>query len=267
MLDETALGPARSIRDEAGGCEVAILPWGATEPHNLHLPFGTDTFQARAVAAEACRRAVERGARAMVLPAIPFGANAQQLSTPLTINLNPSTQARVLTDIVESLDHHGVGKLLILNGHGGNAFKQMVRELQPRTKVFMCCTNWWTVHDPADYFDEPGDHAGELETSVMLHIRPDLVLPLDQAGDGGERRFLLEGLRDGTAWAPRDWAKVTADTGVGDPRRATTEKGARFFGDVCETLAEFVCELGEADVANLYESADLERPRQEHGPR
>jgi creatinine amidohydrolase len=251
VLDEVALGPDRSV-----GCEVAILPWGATEPHNLHLPFGTDTFQAGAVAAEACRRAVARGADSMVLPAVPFGANAQQLATPLTINLNPSTQARVLADIVESLEHHGVGKLLILNGHGGNAFRQMVRELQPRTSVFISSTNWWTVRDPADYFEEPGDHAGELETSVMLHIRPDLVLPLDQAGAGRERRFRLKGLRDGVAWAPRDWAKVTADTGVGDPRRATAEKGARFFADVCDTLAAFIVELAAADVTDLYESAE-----------
>lgn len=250
VLGEVALGPGRRVE-----CEVAVLPWGATEPHNLHLPFGTDTFQAAAVAAESCRLAAEQGASVMALPPVPFGANAQQLSTPLTINLDPSTQALVLADVVDSLAHHGVRKLLILNGHGGNCFKQIVRELQPKTSLFLCTTNWWSILDPAEYFDEPGDHAGELETSVMLHLHPELVLPLEQAGDGAEKRFRLRGLKEGIAWAPRDWARVTDDTGVGDPRLATGEKGARFFTRVCTTLADFLVELSDADVQDLYESA------------
>lgn len=247
------------------GCEVAILPWGATEPHNLHLPFGTDTYQATKVAEEVGRIASERGASVLVLPAIPLGANAQQLGTPVTINLNPSTQARILSDIVESLEHHGVGKLLILNGHGGNDFKQMVRELQPRTSVFICSSNWWSILDASSYFEEPGDHAGELETSVMLHIRPELVLPLEKAGPGAARSFRLKGLRDGTAWAPRDWARVTEDTGVGDPRAATADRGARFFHDVCRTLADFIVELAQADVDDLYESRGTDAPPPQSG--
>jgi len=240
-------------QERAVGCEVAILPWGATEPHNLHLPFGTDTYQARRVAEEASRIAMNRGARVMVLPAVPFGANAQQLATPLTLNLDPSTQAQILQNIVQSLEHHGVEKLLLLNGHGGNDFKQIVRELQPHSPVFICCTNWWSILDGSRYFEEPGDHAGELETSVMLHLRPDLVLPLSESGAGRANRFRLKGLREGVAWAPRDWASVTDDTGVGNPRAATAEKGARFFDDVCHTLADFLVELSDADLRDLYE--------------
>lgn len=249
VLKEACLG-------QAGGldCDVAILPWGATEPHNFHLPFGTDTFQAECVAEEAARRAASRGARVTVLPAVPFGANAQQLGTPLTLNLNPSTQARILEDVVLSLEHHGVRKLLVLNGHGGNDFKQMVRELQPGSGVFLCCSNWWSILDASGYFDDPGDHAGELETSVMLHLWPDLVRPLAEAGRGRARLFRLQGLRDGVAWAPRDWVRVTDDTGVGDPRAATSEKGARFFDDVCQTLSDFILELSHADVEDLYEA-------------
>jgi creatinine amidohydrolase len=198
--------------------------------------------------------ASERGARVIVLPAIPIGANAQQLSTPLTLNLHPSTQARVLADILESLEHHEVRKLLVLNGHGGNDFKQIVRELQPSFDVFICCSNWWSVLDASAYFDDPGDHAGELETSVMLYLRPELVLGLDEAGSGAARRFRLSGLREGVAWAPRDWASVTSDTGVGDPSAATEAKGQQFFGDVCRTLADFLVDLSGADVTDLYET-------------
>jgi creatinine amidohydrolase len=248
VLTETTLKATRDIE-----YEVAILPWGATEPHNLHLPFGTDTVQATAVAAEAARRAWEAGARVVVLPAIPLGANAQQLGTALTLNLDPSTQALVLEDIVSSLEHHQVRKLLILNGHGGNDFRQMVRELQARTEVFLCVSNWWTVADGSQYFDEPGDHAGELETSVMLHLEPGWVRPLAEAGPGRARTFRLRGLRDGVAWAPRDWASVTDDTGVGDPAAATAEKGRRFVDAAAGKLAAFLCELADADAFDLYE--------------
>jgi creatinine amidohydrolase len=247
ILSEVTLGVARDIE-----YEVAVLPWGAAEPHNLHLPFGTDTIQAESVAAEAASRAWARGARILVLPAIPMGANAQQLSTPPTLDLSPSTQAHILADVVASLEHHGIGRLLILNGHGGNDFKAMVRELQARTDVFLCVSNWWTVADAETVFVDPGDHAGELETSVMMHLRPELVAPLDRAGSGRARVFRIEGLRSGVAWAPRDWASVTEDTGVGDPAPATAEKGARFLDAAAAVLASFLLELAQADLSELY---------------
>lgn len=80
--------------------EVAVLPWGATEPHNFHLPHGTDVYESEAVAAEAGRLAWEKGARTLMLPCVPFGANEQQMDIPGTVNLHPSTQASVLSDIV-----------------------------------------------------------------------------------------------------------------------------------------------------------------------
>lgn len=236
-------------------CDVAVLPWGATEPHNLHLPFGTDTLQAEEVALDAARRAWDAGARVVVLPAIPVGANAQQLGTPLTLNLDPSTQAAILGDLTLSLERHRVSKLVVLNGHGGNDFRQMIRELQPRTSVFLSAVSWYGVVPADAFFDEPGDHAGELETSVMLHLRPELVHPLSDAGPGRARAFKLRGLREGWAWAPRDWSRVTDDTGVGDPRAATREKGKRYFEAVAEAIAGFLVELAAADPADLYEPA------------
>ncbi len=235
--------------------EVAILPWGATEPHNFHLPYGTDSIQAEHVAIESARIAWEAGAKAIVLPTIPLGANAQQLTTPLTLNMNPSTQALILADIVDSLSHAGVRKLLILNGHGGNSFKQMIRELQARTDVFLCASDWYTILDANAYFDVPGDHAGELETSMMQHLRPDLVHSLDVAGPGEARVFGVRALREGWVWAPRDWASVTDDTGVGDPSAATPDKGAAHFEQTTKALGSFLVDLAHADVADLYVAA------------
>ena len=233
--------------------EVAILPWGATEAHNLHLPYATDTIQCDRLAAESARLAWEAGARVVVLPAVPFGVNTGQLDIPLCLNMNPSTQASLLADLASALEGQGIRKLVIFNGHGGNDFRQMIRELQPRTGVFLAALNWYKVVDPAPYFTDLGDHAGELETSVMLHLTPELVLPLEEAGDGRERRPRIAALREGWAWAPRRWTEISGDTGVGNPHAATSDKGARFADAVTRRVASFLVELAAADTTDLYE--------------
>ena len=233
--------------------EVAVLPWGATEAHNYHLPYGTDNFETERVAREAAQRAWERGAKVVVLPVVPFGVNTGQLDIKLCLNMNPSTQAAVLGDLVRVMETQGIRKLVVLNGHGGNDFRQMIRELSARTSMFLCVVNWYTCLDPKPFFGEPGDHAGELETSLMMHVQPDLVRPLSEAGKGQARRFRVAGLRDGWAWAPRAWTNVTDDTGTGNPAAATAEKGARYLNAVGERLGEFLFELAAADPNDLYE--------------
>ncbi|MFN2565834.1 MAG: creatininase family protein [Gemmatimonadaceae bacterium] len=233
--------------------EVAILPWGATEAHNYHLPYGTDTIQCERIAAEAARLAWDRGARVVVLPTVPFGVNTSQLDIELCLNMNPSTQAAVLGDLVHALGGQGIPKLVVLNGHGANDFRQIIRELQPNTDVFICAINWYTVVDPRGRFEDLGDHAGEIETSVMLAIAPELVLPLSEAGPGTERRAKIRALRERWAWAPRPWTQVSTDTGIGDPKAATAEKGKRYVEEVTRKIGEFLVELAEADVEDLYE--------------
>ena len=233
--------------------EVAVLPWAATEAHNLHLPYATDVIECDIIAAESARIAWGAGTRVIVLPTVPFGVNTGQLDIKLCVNMNPSTQALLLKDVVDSLDAQGIRKLVLFNGHGGNDFRQMIRELQPRTSVFLCSLNWYQCVNPRDYFTDLGDHAGELETSVMMHIAPDLVLPLAEAGDGAARRFRIAGLREGWVWSPRKWTSVTADTGVGNPRAATAEKGARFVEAVTKKIAGFFTDLARADTGDLYE--------------
>src|SRR5206468_850641 len=78
----------------------------------------------------------------------------------------------------------GIPKLVIFNGHGANDFRQMIRELQPQVSPFLCVVNWYKVLDLNGFFSDQGDHAGEMETSVMQHIAPELVLPLSEAGPG-----------------------------------------------------------------------------------
>lgn len=239
-----------TVRDDP--YEVAVLPWGATEAHNLHLPYATDVYEATAVAEAAAEKAWNDGARVVVLPTIPFGVNTQQLDIPLTVNMKPSTQAVVLADVVESLEAHRVSKLLVLNGHGGNDFRQMIRELQALTPLFLCAVDLYRIPGTADPFEDPGDHAGEMETSLMLHLHPELVEPLETAGPGAAREWRVAAFREKWAWAPRQWTRVTDDTGVGDPAPATATKGARVFATLTTKLAELLIDLGEMDPTDPY---------------
>jgi creatinine amidohydrolase len=232
---------------------VAVLPWGATEAHNYHLPYATDTIQCDHIAARAAERAWTHGARVAVLPTVPFGVNTTQLDIKLCLNMNPSTQAALLADLVSALDGQGIHKLLILNGHGGNDFRQTIRELQPRTRVFLSSINWWSCVDVRQFVEEAGDHAGEAETSAMMHLAPDLVRPLDEAGPGRARPSRLRGIREGWAWAPRRWTRVTADTGIGNPAKATAEKGAAYVGAAVERIGDFLIELAALKLDDLYE--------------
>lgn len=232
----------------------AVLPWGATEAHNYHLPYATDNILAEEVAIEAARKSWENNGKPLVLPTVPFGVNTGQMDVKFCMNMNPSTQLAVLRDIVQVLDRHQIKKLVILNAHGGNNFKQIIRELSLEyPNVFICSLNWWQVGDAGSYFDEPGDHAGELETAAVMHLAPQLVLPLEEAGDGSAKTFRIKALKEGWVTAQREWTKVTADTGVGNPKAATPEKGKRFFEMATTMIAGFFDELHAANVEDMYE--------------
>jgi len=234
--------------------KVAVLPWGATEAHNYHLPYATDNFQATYIAEEAAKIVWENNEKVIVLPTIPFGVNTGQMDVSLCINMNPSTQYAILKDIVQVLNNQNIEKLVIVNSHGGNNFKQIIRELSLEfPKIFICSLNWWQVENANKYFETPGDHAGELETSVMLHIKPNLTLPLEQAGNGNEKKFKIVGLREGWVSAQRQWGKISNDTGVGNPQKATKEKGAKFLKIVTQKVANFLEELSKTDLDKMYE--------------
>ena len=239
---------------KATAYNVAVLPWGATEAHNFHLPYGTDNIQNEFIAAEAAKLAWDRGAKVVVLPNMPFGANCQQLDIKLTINLNPSTQFIVLKDIVAALDGQGVKKLVIMNGHGGNEFKQMIRELSATfPDMFICQIHWFRVDPYWDkYFEDTGDHAGEMETSIMMKIVPEWVLPLTEAGDGSAKKLKFRGREEGWLWAPRQWTKVTKDTGIGNPQKSAVEKGEAYLNKVIAKISDFLVELSETDKEDIY---------------
>ena len=234
--------------------DVAILPWGATEAHNYHLPYATDNVLSENIAAEAARIAWEKGTKVIVLPNIPFGVNTGQLDIRLDMNIYPSTQLIILNDIVENLERHDIKKLVILNSHGGNDFKIMARELGAKhPEMFITVCNWFQWKGRDDFFEHKGDHADETETSLLLYLRPDLVLPLEEAGEGKEKRHQIEALRQGWFWAERRWSQVTEDTGIGNPKASTAEKGKQFFETITGKIAAVLLELPHIDINDMYE--------------
>ncbi len=242
----------KTVKDER--YQLVVLPWGATEAHNYHLPYSTDNVEATEIAAEAARCAWEKGSKITVLPTIPFGVNTGQFDVPLDMNLNPSTQFAILNDIIETLNRQGIFKLVILNSHGGNDFRQMLRELGLKyPKMFLAQVNWFSIKEANTLFEDLGEHAGEVETSLMMYLKPEWVLPLSEAGDGHAKKYRFSAMHEGWAWAERRWTSVTADTGIGNPEKATAEKGEKFFQLVSERIGTFLFEIATTPQEMFYE--------------
>ncbi len=224
--------------------EVAVLPLGATEPHNLHLPYGTDTFQVEVVAARACEHAVQTGARVLLLPSIPYGTETNQMKFPLAMNLNPSTLARVIRDLVDSLAAHGIQRCVLLNGHGGNDLKWVLRELHGSTSVQLFLCNWYKICSDvySTIFQAKDDHAGEMETSMGLAHFPALVA-LEQADPGTVKPSRFEAVNRGWVEITRPWHLLTTNSGAGDPRAASAAKGESLTALVAERIGRFLAEL------------------------
>jgi creatinine amidohydrolase len=226
--------------------QAAVLPFGATEPHNLHMPYGTDTFQVEELGRRACARAWEKGGRVALLPALPFGVNTNHLKVKgaMACGILPTTLLAVLSDLAESLSLQGVKKLVLLNGHGGNELKPLVRQLHHRTDVFLCVCDWFRM--AADLypgiFEKPGEHADEVETSLGLAFFPDLMRP-ELADDGRAAPTRFEAINRGWVSITRPWHLVSANTGLGDPKAATADKGRRLMDALAVRLGDFLAEL------------------------
>jgi creatinine amidohydrolase len=242
----------KTIKDQK--IDLAVLPWGATEAHNYHLPYSTDNIMVEKIAADSAEMAWNKGSKVIVLPTIPFGVNTGQLDIRLDINLNPGTQLAILNDITDVLNRQKINKLMILNGHGGNDFKPLIRELGAKyPQMFICGCDWYRSFVNSDFFENGGGHADEMETSIMQFLVPELVLPLSEAGNGVAKKFRIKALNEGWAWAERKWSKVTADTGIGDPHKAAPYKGELCYKEIVGKIGNLMIELSMADTDNMYE--------------
>ena len=252
-LAETNYG---ELRNQA--VEVAVLPLGAIEPHNLHLPYGMDVLEADAIGEAICEAAWQKGARVILLPTIPYGTQTNQRQFPLALNLNPSTLNLVVTDLVESLVQSGIRKIVLLNSHGGNELKGLLRELYGRTpaKLFLC--NWYQAFDDVsgEIFHEADDHAGEMETSLALAFWPELVARNADgtltADEGRKAVSRFDAVHRGWVSLARPWHLLTTNTGAGNPHAATAEKGRRLMDVLVQRLGQFLIELSAATLDERF---------------
>lgn len=238
--------------------EVAVLPLGATEPHNLHLPYGTDVYEGTIVGEKICAAASAQGAPVVLLPTIPYGTETNLREFPLAMNLNPSTLYAVVTDLIESLVQSGIRKVVLLNSHGGNGMKPLLRELYGKTDAHLFLCNWYDALGDQyfEIFEKMEDHAGEMETSFAMAFFPDLV-GKDEKGemiaDAAELApFRLKALQEGWVGITRPWHLLTTNSGAAPPQAASAEKGERMMELLVERLGGFLVELAAAELDEYF---------------
>lgn len=199
----------------------AVIGIGAIEQHGPHLPLNMDCLSAEYLA-----RGIAEEFGWYMLPTLPIGASAEHMAFPGTLTLRSETLIAVFSDILESVKHHGITKLTIVSGHGGNWFlKMMVRELNFRQSgftTFLVNTDRWFYPVLLEMTEDTSlHHAGEHETGVVMHLRPDLVKPGPHEDCNPDYEFDLLDLIQSRQLVP---------TGVwGFASKATPEKGKEFL--------------------------------------
>lgn len=218
--------------------DVAFLPVGSTEQHGHHLPICTDSIIAEAVANE-CAKHFDH---AFVCPVLPFSASFEHVHFPGSISLRSTTIIAIVQDIVHSLERMGVGKIVIINGHGGNyLLGNIAQEMNvDRSRLFIAPNrhHWERAYTQAGITATTSQdmHAGEGETSMLMHLLDEGIIKLDQLIDveSSERSLL-------TVHGMKPYTKTGA---IGFPSRATADKGKELLealaSEISVTVKEFL---------------------------
>ena len=237
------------IREAVAQNRVAVLPVGTVEQHGPHLPLITDVL----TSSEMSRRAVEQlPEEAVLMPPVYYSFNEHHMDFPGTIAVEGPTIVNYVTDIGRSLAHHGFRKILLVNGHGSNVpfLDVAARNITNRSAAICAMVSWWSLI-PKELFRElreseyPGGmaHGCELETSVLLYLRGDLVR-MDKAQrdiNFQKTEFFYWDLEAGSPVFFQEWFSRYSKTGtVGDPTKASRAKGEKFVEAVVERMVRLL---------------------------
>ncbi|GAQ81711.1 creatinine amidohydrolase [Klebsormidium nitens] len=240
---------------------VAILPVAAIEQHGPHLPVCTDACINEGV----LRRALEllpQNVPTLVLPAMPIGKSNEHLAFPGTLSLSAATLTALWTDIGQSVAKAGVRKLVLFNSHGGQPqiMDIVARELRIRCNMFVVTLSWFSFGTPEGLFPKHeirhGIHGGAVETSMMMHLRPDLVKHdkcrnfeslTSKMENEGYRRLQAEG-GVGFGWQMQDLHESGA---AGDATNADAERGEELVEFAAERLVELLGEVHRYPLSNI----------------
>ncbi len=243
---------------------VAVLPIGTTEQHGPHLPLMTDYLTASQIADQAVAQlASAAGANpvpAVVLHPVPYSFNEHHMDYPGTVAIDPHVVIDYVSAIGLSLAHHGFRHIILFNGHGSNAsfIDIAARNITNRSPAIACAFSWWSLLHKEDLVwresPYPGgmSHACEAETSLILHLRPDLVA-MDRARknmDAVQRsEHIYWDLERGGPVYFQEFFSRNSSTGVqGDPTLASSDKGAKLNTAAVGHLANFIQEFRARDI-------------------
>lgn len=234
---------------------VALLPVGSVEQHGPHLPLDTDVFDADYLArrvAEACS-----DPKPLVLPAISYGVSCHHKDFQGTISISDDTLVRIVYEINISMAENGIRKLVIINGHGGNspALNHAAQMIKRDTHIFVCVDSGETSDvDIYEFIDTPNDvHAGEIETSTSLAVRPNLV-KMDLAPKTipeFSSRYLDFTSNRGVSWYAYT-QKISATGVMGDPTRASIAKGKKIWQIMIAHLAALVEDIKTMTLEEIH---------------
>jgi len=253
MIEEWNLAKTNMQRLQRIKPEVAVIGTAAIEPHNLHLPEGQDMLHTTYIVEQCCRTAWEKTKKVICLPTIPFGVDCNLLDFPLAIHISQQSLDTVLRDIITSLFNHEIKKIVIINGHGGNDFTPLIRQVQCDLEVHVFQSDWWkaALDKYQEIFEYPEDHAGEMETSVALALYPELV-EMNQAANIAVPPYRFEALRQGWVKTSRNFKRLNRYCATADPAKATAEKGRKYLELVVDRLSRFLIELAESPLDEKF---------------
>ncbi len=236
--------------------DVALLPVGSIEQHGPHLPLDTDTFDAGYLAlkvAEACSEP-----KPLVFPVIPYGVSYHHEDFVGTISISNETLSKLVYEVGMSAARNGITKLIIINGHGGNtpALQFAAQMINRDAHIFTCVDSGETSDaDISALTETPNDvHAGEIETSTTVALRPELVR-LDKARKfvpHFSSRYLNFSSKMSVEWFART-SKFSSTGVLGDPTKASREKGEKIWEIMIKNLVEFVEDLKSMTLNEIYE--------------
>ncbi|MCG6880073.1 MAG: creatininase family protein [Deltaproteobacteria bacterium] len=236
--------------------DVALLPVGAIEQHGPHLPLDCDAFDADYLAkavAEQCA-----SPRPLVLPLVSYGVSYHHEDFSGTLSVNPETLSQMVYDIGMSAVRHGITKLVIVNGHGGNSpALHFAAQMINRDAHIFTCVDTGESSDPDIYAmaETPNDvHAGEIETSTTLATRPHMVRSgkIRKFVPRFSSRYLDFTSRRSVGWYAHT-SKISSSGVMGDPTKGSVEKGERIWKVMIENLAAFVQELQRLSLDEIYQ--------------